>query len=203
MTYATHKAGGALFALTGFAILSKTTLISPEIEPLLALTLMYPASSFGSTFPDLDHGWNSIKEHTPVSWVVHKIISITKPRHRSWQTHSLSISLVGIALMYLMLWLWNTNQWFGTSQISLSIIFLLITGFSLGVLSHLFLDLFTRAGIWLVPGVKIRLVPDNETFSTDSKGTYETIWRVVLYVLDAILFIWILNPFGIQQMIFG
>lgn len=201
MIYATHKAGGALFALTGFAILSRTSLISPEIEPWMALALMYPASSFGSTLPDLDHNWNSVKEHTPVNWLIHKIIGLTRPIHRSWQTHCLGLSLIGIALMYVLLWLWNTNQWFGTPQTTLSILFLLITGLSLGILSHLFLDTFTRAGIYLIPKVKIRLVPDNETFSTGS--TYENVWRVVLYILDGILLIWVLNPFGIQQLILG
>lgn len=202
MIYATHKAGGALFALTGFAILSRTSLISPEIDPWMALVLMYPASSFGSTLPDLDHNWNSVKEHTPVNWLIHKVIGLTQPRHRSWQTHSLGLSAIGIALMYVLLWLWNTNHWFGTSQITLSILFLLITGFSLGILSHLFLDLFTRAGIWLFPGAKIRLVPNNETFSAGD-GTYEKTWRVILYILDGLLLIWVLNPFGVQQLIFG
>lgn len=201
MNYATHKAGGALFALAGFEILSKTGLTTPEIEPWMAMILMYPASSFGSTLPDLDHNWNSVKEHTPTNWLIHKLIHITQPHHRSWQTHSLLIAIFQIIALYVILWMWHTNQWFSTSSITLSILYLLVTGFSLGILSHLFLDMFTRAGIWLLPGVKMRLVPDKETFSTGS--TYETVWRVILYVLDALLLIWILNPFGIQQLILG
>ena len=202
MTYATHKAGGALFALAGFEILSKTGLLVSDIEPWMALILMYPASSFGSTFPDLDHSWDKVKEHTPTNAVIHKLLHITHPHHRSWQTHSLILSAIEIALIYLVLWLWKTYQWFNTSPITISILYLIITGFSLGIASHLFLDMFTRAGIWIIPGMKakIRLVPDDEKFSCgDKNGSYETIWRVILYILTALLCIWILNPFGLQQ----
>lgn len=200
MTYATHKAGGALFALAGFEILSKAGLISPEIHPAIALALMYPASSFGSTFPDLDHNLNSVKEHTPVNLVIHKLIHITKPKHRSWQTHSLLIAVLQSVLLYILLGLCKTNQWFGLTETSISIIYLIITGFSLGILSHLFLDMFTRAGIWLVPKVHLRLVPNSEAFGTDTP--YETVWRVILYVLIALLFLWIINLFNIQQLVF-
>lgn len=202
MTYATHKAGGTLFALAGFEILSKAGLLASEVEPWMALILMYPASSFGSTFPDLDHNWNSVKEHTPTNLVIHRILHLTHPKHRSWQTHCLILTAIEITLLYLFLWLWNTYQWFNTPQVTISILYLLITGFSLGVISHLFLDMFTRAGIWILPGIKtkLRLVPDNDKFSCANE-TYETIWRVVLYILSALLCIWILNPFGIQQII--
>ena len=201
MMYATHKAGGALFALAGFEILSKTGMITPDIEPWLAMLIMYPASSFGSTFPDLDHNWNNVKEHTPVNLLIHKILHLTRPRHRSWQTHCLVITLALIAGAFTFLSLWQHYQWWGASQLTISLIYLMIAGFSLGIFSHLFLDTFTRAGIWLVPKVHLRLVPDTDVFGTGT--TYETIWRVALYILDALLLIWVLNPFGLQQLIFG
>lgn len=202
MVYATHKAGGALFALAGFEIISKhTNLISPEIAPWLALMLMYPASSFGSTLPDLDHNWSNVKEHTPLNWLINKAIHLTGPRHRSWQTHCWVITAILITLLYVFLGLWRAKGWFDTSQTTISILYLLVTGLSLGITSHLFLDMFTRAGCWLIPGVKVRFVPNDEKFSCSGDSTYEIVWRMILYILDALLLIWILNPFGIQQLI--
>ena len=190
MTYATHKAGGAAFALGGFIFLSSKGLLTSDISPWLSLFLMYPASSFGSTLPDLDHGWSNVKEHTPANWLIHKIIHITKPKHRSWQTHCLVLEIIKIIVLFLLLTLCKTNEWF--SQTSLSILYLIVTGFSLGIASHLFLDMFTRAGIHLIPGRKIRFVPNNEKFSCSSDSLYETIWRVFLYMICLGLLIWIL-----------
>lgn len=197
MMYATHKAGGALFALVGFEVLAKNNMLQADIEPWLQLILMYPACSFGSTFPDLDHHWGSVKEHTPVNWLIHKIIHITQPKHRSWQTHSILVTGGLIALMFSLLYATRVFGWFNLSAFALDIVTLLITGLSLGIASHLFLDTFTRAGIWLVPGIKMRLVPNSEKFSTDT--TYESIVRAILYVLTGLMLIWVLNPFGLQE----
>lgn len=196
MMYATHKAGGALFALVGFEVLSKNNLLIPDISPWLQLILMYPAASFGSTFPDLDHHWGSVKEKTPMNWLLHKILHLTQPKHRSWQTHCLLIAFGACALAFSLLYAMTVYRWFGVNDSTLAIIRLLVMGISLGVLSHLVLDAFTRSGIWLIPGVKIRLVPDSENFSTDTP--YETVVRVILYILTALTVLWILNPFGLQ-----
>lgn len=202
MMYATHKAGGALFALVGFEVLTKTQVLQlNDIEPWLQLVLMYPACSFGSTFPDLDHHWGSVKEHTPTNWVVHKIIHLTQPKHRSWQTHCLLISVGFLALLFALLYALYVFRWEGISDTSLSILTLLIMGFGLGVASHLFLDSFTRSGIWLIPGVKLRLVPNNEHFSTGTP--YETGVRVIVCILTALVLIWILSPFGLQDFVLG
>lgn len=201
MMYATHKAGGALFALAGFEILSKCNVLQTDIEPWLQLVLMYPACSFGSTLPDLDHHWGSVKEHTPFNWLVHKVLHLTKPKHRSWQTHCLLVAGGFIALMFSLLYAMHVYRWFNVGDTALSIITLLLTGLGLGIASHLFLDTFTRAGIWLVPGVKFRLVPNSSTFSTGT--TYETVVRAILYVLLALLLVWVLNPFGVQTWVFS
>lgn len=202
MMYATHKAGGALFALVGFEVLTKTQILQlNDIEPWLQLALMYPACSFGSTFPDLDHHWGSVKEHTPVNWVVHKILHLTKPKHRSWQTHCILITTGFLALLFALLYALYVFRWGNIGDTSLSIVTLIVTGFGLGLASHLFLDAFTRSGIWLIPGVKLRLVPNNEHFSTGTP--YETVVRVILCILTALMLIWIVNPFGLQDLVLG
>lgn len=196
MMYATHKAGGALFALIGFEVLAKNNMLQADVEPWLQLVLMYPACSFGSTLPDLDHHWGSVKEHTPFNWLIHKILHLTKPKHRSWQTHSIMVTGGLVALMFSLLYATSVFGWFNLSAFALDVLTLLIMGLALGIASHLFLDAFTRSGIWLIPGVKLRLVPNNENFSTGTK--YETIVRVILYILTAMLLLWVLNPFDMQ-----
>lgn len=200
MMYATHKAGGALFALVGFEVLTKSNMLQADIEPWVQLVLMYPACSFGSTFPDLDHHWGSVKEHTPFNWVLHKLLHITKPKHRSWQTHSILVTGGLVALLFSLLYATRVFGWLSLSSFALDVLTLAITGLALGITSHLFLDSFTRSGIWLVPGIKMRLVPNSEKFSTGT--TYETIVRVILYILTALLLIWILNPFDLQEWVF-
>lgn len=194
--YATHKAGGCLAALIGFEVMQKQGLLIPDLEPWIQLILMYPATSFGSTFPDLDHHWGSVKEHTPTNFFVHKLLHLTQPKHRSWQTHSLLITGGFCVLMFSLIYAIQKLQLQWISPLGLSLITLLLIGLNLGIASHLVLDLFTTAGIWLVPGVKLRLVPKSTTFSTDT--TYERIVRVILYIACALMLVWVINPFDLQ-----
>lgn len=50
--YKTHKAGGALFMLAGFKYLETKGMLLPDVNPIVQLMIMYPASSWGSTAPD-------------------------------------------------------------------------------------------------------------------------------------------------------
>lgn len=201
MMYATHKAGGALFALVGFELLSRNNLLASDIAPMLQLVLMYPACSFGSTAPDLDHGWSSVKEHTPFNCLVHKILHLTKPAHRSWQTHCILVSGGFLALLFSLVYAMQELNWFALSSVSIALIRLLVIGLGLGIASHLVLDTFTMDGVWLIPGVKFRLVPHSAVFGTDTK--YERIVRGILYFLVGIMLIWVLNPFGLQDVVLG
>lgn len=201
MMYATHKAGGCLAALIGFEVMQKQGWLIPDLEPWVQLILMYPATSFGSTFPDLDHHWGSVKEHTPVNYFVHKLLHITQPKHRSWQTHCLLITGGFCALMFSLIYAIQTLQPELISPAGLSLVTLLLIGLNLGIASHLILDMFTTAGIWLVPGVKLRLVPKSMVFSTDT--TYEKIVRVLLYIACVLMLIWVINPFDLQGILHG
>ena len=66
-----------------------------------------------------------------------------------------------------------------------------VTGFSLGVLSHLILDSLTTAGIHIIPGMKFRLVPKSSAFATG--GKWELFIQKLLYVLIGIVILVILK----------
>lgn len=188
--YRTHKAGGALAMVVAFEAMRKHGMLIPDINPYIQLLVMYPASSWGSTAPDLDHHWGSVKEKTPFNMLVHKILHLTEPAHRSWQTHSILVTGGLCALLYSLV-MWGDKIW-GTGSLGSFdwiIIRLVTVGFLVGVASHLFLDCMSTAGIWSHPGgFKIRIVPHSSFFATDSKWEtfvfYASITATVLMVIN-------------------
>lgn len=200
MLYATHKAGGCLAALVGYEILKQKGLLISGLEDWMQLIILYPAASFGSTYPDLDHHWGSVKEHTPFSFLVHKILHLTKPKHRSWQTHCWVLSALLCSALLLLLYSVSALNLPVSTQAT-SLLRLIFMGFMLGLGSHLFLDTFTRQGTWLIPGIHFRLVPNSPVFSTGTK--YESVVRCILYIACGLALIWVLNPFDIQALVKG
>lgn len=177
MMYRTHKAGGTLGMLVAFEVMKTQGLLLPDVNSFIQLAMMYPASSWGATVPDLDHHLGSVKEHTPFNLFVHKILHLTHPTHRSWQTHSLYVTvpicLLLLALVYL------GNSFFDTvGAIEWIYVRMVIIGANIGVFSHLLLDALSTGGIWVIPGVKLRFVPKSSAFATG--GLWET---VVFYIL--------------------
>lgn len=126
-----------------------------------------------------------------------KIFKLLSAKHRSWQTHSDLTLFLLFLIRYLLIdkLLLNVG-----STVNIDILVLILNGLILGVGVHLFLDMLTRAGITSliftgikkvilsiangglreVKPVKIRLVPNNEFFGTDSNGVYEKTVRKVL-----------------------
>lgn len=174
----THKVGGCLAMLISFSIMQKQNLLIDNINPLVQLMVMYPACSWGSTASDLDQNDNAIPEKTPFSILIHKVLSLVNCKHRSWQTHSLGVTGVFCVLCIEIVAL--IEKYDLMTFESINILRLIITGFSVGILSHLLLDSITMAGIYLLPGIPFRLVPKSKTFGTGT--TYEVIVRYVLYV---------------------
>lgn len=174
----THKAGGALAMLISYLYMQQEGLLMDDIHPIIQLMVMYPASSWGSTASDLDQNANAIPDRTPVSYAIHNLLHITKCKHRSWQTHSIAVTGGFCTLLLLAVEILSNYNILSVG--SISILRLLITGFSVGVFSHLILDSLTMAGIWLLPKVHFRLVPPTKTFGTGT--TYETVVRVIIYI---------------------
>jgi membrane-bound metal-dependent hydrolase YbcI (DUF457 family) len=196
MLYKTHKIGGAFFMLLGFKYLEHKGLLIPDVTPAVQLFMMYPAASWASTLPDLDHCIDNVKEQTPVNILIHKLLHLTKPKHRSWQTHSV---LVTGGFCFL---LWSlTRLLFALQGNTIETIYLrlIVTGVTLGIASHLVLDSLTTAGIYIIPGYKFRVVPKTKAFATGTR--WESMIFRILFILVAILFLDILlSLFGYSLM---
>lgn len=173
-----------------FEAMRQNGMLIPDVNPYIQLLVMYPASSWGATAPDLDHHWGSVKEKTPFNMLVHKILHLTDPSHRSWQTHSILVTGGLCALLYSLV-MWGDRIW-GTGSLGSFdwiIVRLITVGMLVGVASHLFLDMMSTAGIWSYPGgFKLRIVPATPFFATDSKWEtfvyYACIITTVLVVLN-------------------
>ena len=232
MTGKTHKVGGMVGCLAGFAVLQSKGLLLEEVNPLLQLVVMYPFAIYGSILPDLDQVEDSLPSDDLVSKCVYGMLHITTPlrkwlekggkvrkwflkklgwllgvldaRHRSWQTHSdLSLLVFGLLCMALV----KVNSGFNAM-----LLILITVGLMCGVVSHLFLDCFTRAGVWsvilslmnLLKGKKelfrIRFVPNKPWFSVDYNGAWEKLVRKLLRVVGVVLVAWIvylMSPYRI------
>lgn len=186
----THKAAGCCAMLAAYLYMYHKGVLLDDIHPIVQLAVMYPAASWGSTMPDLDQSSvDTIPDKTPISIAVHTLLHIGKVKHRSWQTHCLVFTVLFVGLLAGLLYLAQTNAWLGTSTTTYNVMLLLLTGFSVGVVSHLLMDFLTYEGIQLVPGVWLHPMHAN-AFKTGT--TYEKIVRCLLYVLicvETVLFV--------------
>lgn len=105
-----------------------------------------------------------------VNWVVHKLIHLSNPKHRSWQTHSVLVTGGFLFLLYAMVSAGNLLfHTMGLSHTDWIILRMLVYGLILGVSSHLVADLLNPQGIHLIPGYKVRLVPKTHFFCNRRK----------------------------------
>lgn len=220
MTGKTHRVGGVACCLLGYSILESKGLLVNSVNPLLQLMVMYPFSIYGSIVSDLDHHWDSCPSKDFVSFGINKVLHLTTKvrnslckaipplklfdaKHRSWQTHSDLFLFFFLYVMYRML---------GTAQGDVSanqvIAMLVFFGLTLGVISHMFLDMLTPEGIWSILFVvirnftglklpkKVHLVPKSGYFATD--GPWERIVRCFLWAFCVVLVIrllYLLSPY--------
>ena len=213
----THRVGGMLCVLAGFTYLESKGMLLRGVNPILQITVMYPFAIYGSIFPDLDHEGNSIPSKDIVSVSVNKILhlasyvpgdgrvkKVLNAKHRSWQTHS---DLFFLLLCFLLVNLLGNKKLNSVESIMVTLIG---SGFILGVISHLILDMLTPQGIWCVGLVgvsnifrvnrilprKIRLVPNTHFYSTN--GPWEGLVRKILWCLCVIFFvriIYLMSPY--------
>lgn len=181
--------------LVAFSVMKQKGLLAPELNDFVQLGIMYPICSWASIAPDLDHGPDSIPDKDPVSIFINKILRLTGAKHRSWQTHCLLITGVFIFLLYALIKLGNV--FWGSNKLDWVILRLLLTGFSVGIGSHLILDAMSTAGIHIWPGFKMRFVPKTSAFSTGS--TWETIvfWVLIVGIIVMLISI-LLGVFNIS-----
>lgn len=180
MLYKTHKAAGLLGCLIAFDVMRNGGQLAPNLNEFVQLAIIYPACSWASTAPDLDHALCNVKEQTPINIAINKLLHIGKCSHRSVQTHSVLFTGGFCALLFGLLQILGVAN-IGFDENSLAIIRLMILGITFGIASHLIMDSLTTAGIWLVPKLKFRLVPNTKAFATG--GKWEDFIRVTLYVI--------------------
>lgn len=191
----THHAGGTVAALVAFEVMRSKGWLVPDCNEFVQLLMMYPFASFGSIFPDLDHGPDSIPSKDPVAYGINKFLRLTGAKHRSWQTHSLLVTGGFCLLLFSLLYLLNT---FMSGSIEVACLTLALIGFVCGLFSHLILDAFSTAGIHIWPGFKLRFVPKSSAFATG--GTWE---KIVFYTLIICLIILVgkISVFEIMEIV--
>lgn len=133
----------------------------------------------------------------------YRISSFFYAKHRSWQTHSELVIVTFIGYLY---WLFNYNT--SSSIENFYFAYLIMTGFIVGYLSHLFLDMLNGEGVHFITGKilnyitrkifniavlpeKLHLVPKTKFFRTGAsweKIVYFLV-RVISWVLLAIIII--------------
>lgn len=145
MTGPTHKRYSILFSYI-FVILLYEIGIS-HINFYIVLIMVLLVSKCGALFPDLDHNWENVKEKTVGNRIINIIIHITGGKHRSWQTHSWDICLISLVLS-----LYFVNELYVNellTEINKEILNVIIVGFYIGWVSHLFSDMLTGEGVRL------------------------------------------------------
>lgn len=157
MTARTHRAFAVSWAFVGAMILYTSGLMT--VNYWLSAFIMLQVSKVGGLFPDVDHDWSNVKDKTLPNFLINKIIHISNGKHRSWQTHSIDICLLFVILTFIgpnMLMGWNI-----ISATDVTLLALIMCGFSLGWLSHIFADMLTSAGVRVLcwKTKKIALVP--------------------------------------------
>lgn len=182
MTGKTHRAGGMLCSIVGFAILQQKGLLLPNVNEGVQWLVMYPFTMWGSIASDLDHHWDSCPDKSYPSWFINKALHITAPiqksldktlsssqkkhnpiyslaktfnaSHRSWQTHSDLTLWCMLLLMHLLI----QGKFTVFNGIDISILTLILTGVCLGVVAHFILDVLTPEGVWIIPLVVLNKV---------------------------------------------
>ena len=85
MTGKTHRQGGMLVSIIGFALLKENGLLLPDVNVGLQWLVMYPFCYWGSTASDLDHHWDSCPSKDYPSWMINKLLHLTAPIEKSYE----------------------------------------------------------------------------------------------------------------------
>lgn len=136
LKYPTHVIGGITFGvLANYYVLQELPLVEQSSKQLLLTASFLSGSVLGSLMPDIDHRQSFIgKRLKPVSYLA----SLTAG-HRG-ATHSPFIIMLIAALLSLL-------ARYLTNDIQQTFLLVLIAGFTVGALSHVFLDSLTKGGV--------------------------------------------------------
>lgn len=157
MTYLTHRRFAVWMAIVGCMYMYTKGM--QNINYYLALIITIQFSKLGGLFPDVDHHWQNVKDKNAVNWVINKLIHITGGKHRSWQTHSIDITILYTILSFILPNMLLEKQIIGA--VDKEILGVIMVGFALGWLSHIIADMLNGTGVRLFCWNKkhIALVP--------------------------------------------
>lgn len=158
MTYPTHKQYSVSFAFVAAMLIYYLDI--SKVNYYLALIIFLTTSKYGALFPDLDHSWQNVKEKTVPNWIINKLIHLTKGKHRSWQTHSIDITVISTITLYMIPRILLANG--KITAVNAEVMLIIFIGFCSGWISHIVADMMTSAGVRLFcwnKGLIIRLVP--------------------------------------------
>lgn len=157
MTAPTHRLFGISFAMIASMLVYHFSV--SNIWYYLVLVIMLATAKYGALFPDLDHHWNNVKEKTVPNLIINKLIHLTGGVHRSWQTHSMDIAAVFMAICCVIPDRLLENG--VISEVNKEVLSIVLLGFCCGWISHLFSDMLSSAGVRLFCWCKktVALVP--------------------------------------------
>lgn len=139
----THRQFAVFICLLGCMQLFRTNVF--EINYYLSMIIMIQMAKCGALFPDIDHHWKSVKEKTFINWIFNKIIRYTGGVHRSWQTHSWDICIAFTILSFELPKMLAEQGYI--SGLDAEVASVVLVGFSMGWVSHLFSDMLSHTGV--------------------------------------------------------
>lgn len=172
MLLKTHKMGGVATAVLVAPYIYKNA--NSEIAYVFALGICVFFAKIGAEIPDLDLSWEHIKKKGSL-WrsALNRILWAMGCKHRSWQTHCYTITPIPLLIL-----IWITMQ-SGMGRVDTEVLFWILCGLEVGIVSHLILDSFNPKGVHLIPNKMIRFVPKPISVVT---GSTSERWVLILCI---------------------
>lgn len=149
----THTQGGYTTALILYPILlkqvkqlnilDKSLLIAVYI---LTLILLFTGARWGTIYPDLDQTSKSLPLKNVFTRAINKFLHFIGSTHRSYHTHAMDLSLLLFGLPTYFVYLSIRDKPLDLQPV-IFLLYVFMFSFTVAVLMHLFLDLYTLGGI--------------------------------------------------------
>lgn len=173
MLYKTHIAGGLAL---GYIAFNNIAMLNVDISDSKSLIIVTSGLMLGSLFPDIDHRNSYLSRKVkPISCITSKIF-----RHREF-THSIVGTILMSYLFYLLLGKFNINPIYAN---------VFIKAFTIGIISHILLDMMTVSGVVLFYPLykkKVRLWIFNTSNYYRIRARAKEIFIMVVFILVAFI----------------
>lgn len=171
MLYKTHIAGGLAL---GYITFNKIPMLKIDIGESKTLIIITSGLILGSLFPDIDHKNSYLSRRIkPLSYITSKVF-----RHREF-THSIVGTISISYLLYLIL---------GKTNIEAIYINMFISSFTIGIISHIFLDMMTISGVVLFyPFYKKRVRLGSFNMIKDSRVVGKGMLAMIVFIIIVLI----------------